>query len=61
VRLETLGLDEMSRVWEALEGSYQLAVSYEVAVVNIDSALEPDSVVAVQEVLADVGQIVGAP
>jgi len=61
VRLETLGLDEMSRIWEALEGSYQLAVSYEVAVVNIDSALEPDSVVAVQEVLADVGQIVGAP
>ncbi len=61
VRLETLGLDEMSRIWEALDGNYQLSVSYEVAVVNIDSALEPDSLVPVQEVLAEVGQIVGGP
>jgi hypothetical protein len=61
VRLETLGLDEMSRIWEALDGSYQLAVSYEVSVVDIDSAREPDSLAPVQEVLAEIGLIVGAP
>lgn len=59
VRLETLALDEMSRIWEALEGTYQLAVSYEVAVVDIDSAREPDSLVPVAEVIAEIGQIVG--
>jgi hypothetical protein len=37
VRLETLALDELSRVWEALERSYQLTLAYEVAVVPIDS------------------------
>jgi hypothetical protein len=40
VRLETLTLEEISRVWEALEGSYQLSVSYQVSVVNIDSERE---------------------
>lgn len=59
VRLETLALDEMSRIWEALEGTYQLAVSYEVAVVDIDSAREPENLTPVQEVLAEIGQIVG--
>jgi hypothetical protein len=43
VRLETLGLDETSRIWEGLERSYQLSVSYEVAIVTIASALEPVS------------------
>jgi hypothetical protein len=37
VRLETLSLDELSRVWDALERSYQLTLAYEVAVVPIDS------------------------
>lgn len=60
MRLETLGLDEMSRIWEALEGSYQLSVSYEVGLVKIDSALEPQSRVPVQQVLAEVGQIASA-
>ena len=41
VRLETLGLDETSRVWEGLERSYQLSISYEVSLVVIGSALEP--------------------
>ena len=44
MRLETLSLDEISRVWEALEGSYQLSVSYEVSTVYIESALEPEKV-----------------
>ncbi len=42
VRLETLGLDETSRIWEGLERSYQLSVSYEVAIVVIGSGLRTD-------------------
>lgn len=59
VRLETLNLEEITRVWDALEGSYQLCVSYEVSVVNIDSALEPQSVVPVEVVIPELGLIVG--
>jgi hypothetical protein len=41
VRLESLDLDQTSRMWEALNHAFQLCISYEVAVVPIDSALEP--------------------
>jgi hypothetical protein len=41
VRLESLDLDQMSRMWEALEHSFQLCISYEVSVVPIDSSLQP--------------------
>jgi uncharacterized protein DUF4255 len=58
VRLESLSLDELYRIWDALEGSYQLSVSYEVAVVNIDSALEPDRVTPVTTILPEYAQIV---
>src|SRR5256885_1756281 len=47
VRLETMSLEEITRVWDALEGSYQLSVSYEVSVVEIDSAVAPDRVAPV--------------
>jgi hypothetical protein len=43
-RLETLSLDEVSRIWEGLERSYKLSVSYEVTIVVIGSALEPAAV-----------------
>jgi hypothetical protein len=42
VRLETMSLEEITRVWDALEGSYQLSISYEVAIVDIDSELQPE-------------------
>lgn len=58
VRLETLTLDEVSRVWEALEGSYQLSVSYEVSVVNIASERELERVTPVEVVLPEYGVIV---
>lgn len=61
VHLEALGLDEMSRFWEALEGSFQLAVSYEVAVVNIDPALEPIRVAPVEIAMPEFAVIVGVP
>lgn len=39
--LETLSLEELTRVWSALIEPYQLSVSYSVQVITIDSALEP--------------------
>ncbi len=39
--LETLSLEELTRVWSALEESYQLSASYRVQVVRIDSGHEP--------------------
>lgn len=41
VRMEPMTLDEITRVWEALEGSYQLAVSYEATLALITSAALP--------------------
>jgi hypothetical protein len=55
VRLETLSLDEITRVWEGLNGSYQLSVSYEVTFVDIDAALEPQSISPVVVSLPEVG------
>lgn len=47
MRLETLGQDEISRIWDALGGSYQLSISYEASLVTIDSALVPETVAPV--------------
>jgi len=41
VRIEPMSLDEITRVWEALEGSYQLSVSYEATLALIPSAALP--------------------
>jgi hypothetical protein len=59
VHLETLALDELSRVWEALEGSFQLAVPYEITVVNIDADLQPKRVVPVEIMLPEIALIAG--
>lgn len=40
VTLETLTLEELTRVWHSLAEPYDLSVSYEVQVVTIDSDLE---------------------
>ena len=58
VRLEALGLEEQSRVFDALNQSFQLAASYEVSVVPIDSALQPQQVTPVEEVIPEFGVIV---
>ena len=57
VRLESLTLEEISKVWDALERSYQLSISYEVAVVYIESAMEPEKVAPVQVALPEYGVI----
>lgn len=59
VRLETLALDEIVRVWEALSAPYQLSVSYEMTLVNIDAGLEPKAVVPVEVALPEYAVIVG--
>jgi hypothetical protein len=58
IRLEPMTLDEITRVWEALEGSYQLSVSYEVSIVNIDPELEPELVTPVQIAMPEYGVVV---
>ncbi len=60
VRLETLDLDQMSRMWDALAHAFQLCVSYEVAVVPIDSSYEPEARPAVDVVVAQYGVITDA-
>jgi hypothetical protein len=58
VRLEPMSLEEITRVWEALEGSYQLSVSYEVSVVNILPEQEPERISPVEVVMPEYGVIV---
>jgi hypothetical protein len=58
-RLEALSLEEIARVWEALEGSYQLSVSYEVSLAYIHSIAEPQSGTPVESGRADWALIVG--
>ena len=62
VFLETLSLEEITRVWNALNSDtgYQLCVSYEVQVVEIESALPPDSVIPVIELDTRYHQIIEA-
>lgn len=55
IRLEPLQLDEITRVWEALEGSYQLSVSYEVSVIQIAPDLEPERVTPVEVSMPEFG------
>jgi hypothetical protein len=60
VRLEPMPLEEITRVWDALEGSYQLSVSYEVSVINIASEKEPQCISPVQVAMPEFGIIVGS-
>jgi len=59
VRLETLTLEEITRVWDSLERSYQLCISYEVGIVSIDSGLE--AIVGPPVMIALPEYAIGAP
>lgn len=59
VRLEAMSLEEIARVWDALDGSYQLSVSYEVSAVYIASGRQPEGVTPVEVALPEYGVIVG--
>jgi hypothetical protein len=60
IRLESLDLDQMARMWEALDHSFQLCTSYEVSVVPIDSARQPQTPVPVDAVLPTYGVVTSA-
>lgn len=55
VRLEPMTLEEITRVWEALDLSYQLSVSYEVSVVPIASGRAADQVQPVDAAMPEYG------
>jgi hypothetical protein len=59
VHLEALSLDEISLVWQALEGSYQLCVSYEVTLANVESIALPATATLVESVQPEYALIVG--
>jgi hypothetical protein len=60
MRLEPMALEEITRVWDALNGSYQLSVSYEVGLVNITPDLEPVQMTPVEIAMPEYGVIVGS-
>ena len=49
VVLETLSLEDMSLVWDALSEPYQLSVSYMIQLASIDSAEQPVNISTVLE------------
>ena len=55
IRLEPLTLEEITRVWDALELSYQLCVSYEASVVPIASPLAEEDTTPVDVVAPEYG------
>ena len=60
VLLEQLTLEEITRVWDALERSYELSISYEVSVVEISAEVEPVDVTPVQAVLPEYDLVVAS-
>ena len=61
VRLETLVLDEMSRVWAAVQQPYQLSLAYEGTVAYIAPQQEPVPASPVFTAMPDYGVIVSEP
>jgi hypothetical protein len=58
-RFEALTIDELARIWDALDTSYRTSVSYEVTVVDIESPLRDESGPPVRLPLVDPAVIVG--
>ncbi len=60
VRLEGLGVDELTRIWDALEASYRTSISYEATVIDIEAGVQPELGPPVRVPRAETGVIVGA-
>ena len=58
-RIEALALDDVSRVWEALEGGFKLCVPYEVSLANMAPDLDPLRVAPVSLLLPETALVVG--
>lgn len=59
VTLDALSLEDLTRVWNALQEPYSLSVPYQVSVVSLDSSHEPRAGSRVQRVESTYTQIVG--
>jgi Pvc16 N-terminal domain len=59
LRMEPLTLEEITKIWDALDASYQLCVSYEVSVVCIESTVE-EEIAEVEVVVPRYGVIVSS-
>jgi len=59
ITLETLTLEELTRVWNALDEPYQLSVSYRVQVIEVESGHEPAQTRPVETRRAAIAQVVG--
>lgn len=59
VNFEALTLEELTRVWNALKADYQLSVSYQIQVLEIDSMRDPRRAAPVLSLDAEVVQVVG--
>jgi hypothetical protein len=55
VRLESLSVEQISQVWDALDKPFQLCVSFEMSVVPIDSAIDPARVEPVDSLVSEPG------
>jgi len=60
-RFEALTIDELGRIWEALDTSYRTSVSYEVTVIDIGAPVRDEIGPPVRIPLEDPVVIVGAP
>jgi Pvc16 N-terminal domain len=60
VRLQALTSEEIFRIYDTLERSYQLSVSYEVTSVDIESSQEPENISPVKVVLPEYGVVVSS-
>ena len=59
IYLEPLNLEEITRVWDAMDNSYQLCLSYEVSLVMIASNKEAQRITPVSTVEPEYGVITG--
>ena len=50
-----LSLEEITRVWDALDRPYQLCVSFEISIVPISSGIDAENVVPVDSLIAETG------
>lgn len=59
-RFESLTIDDLGRIWEALAKSYHTSVSYEVTVIDIEAPVRDQSGAPVRQPLVEPAVIVGA-
>jgi hypothetical protein len=60
VRLEGLSVDDLARVWDALDSPYRTSISYEATVIDIEAGVEPEVASPVRVPQPETGVIVGA-